>query len=97
MKLGIPFMVGWPIGAVFAAVVGFGLGLPALRLRGHYLALATIGFGISVQLIILRWEDLTYGARGFNVDPVSIFSFKLISDSQVYYLIIEPPFFDNIG
>jgi branched-chain amino acid transport system permease protein len=88
MKLGVPFWLGWPIGALLAGLAGFIVGLPALRLRGHYLALATLGFGISIQLVIFRWENLTYGPRGFNMDPVRIFSFEIISGGHVYYLIL---------
>jgi branched-chain amino acid transport system permease protein len=87
MKLGVPFWIGWPVGAIFAALVGFAVGLPALRLRGHYLALATIGFGISTQLIIFRWDSLTNGPRGFDMTPVRFFSMEISSGYQVYYLI----------
>jgi branched-chain amino acid transport system permease protein len=87
MKLGVPFWIGWPVGAIFAALVGFGVGLPALRLKGHYLALATIGFGISTQLIIFRWDSLTNGPRGFDMTPARLFSIEISSGYQVYYLI----------
>lgn len=92
VKLGVPFLVAWPIGALFAGIIGFLLGLPALRLRGHYLALATIGFGISIQLVILRWDSLTYGPRGFDMPPVSFFGFELNSDKEVFYLIMVAAF-----
>jgi branched-chain amino acid transport system permease protein len=88
VKLAVPFWVGCPAGALFAGIVGFAVGLPALRLRGHYLALATMGFGVSIQLIIFRWENLTGGARGFNMPPVSLLSFEMSSGKYVYYLII---------
>ncbi len=88
VKLGIPFLLGWPIGGLLSGLIGFALGLPALRLRGHYLALATLGFGMSVQLIIFRWQSLTNGPRGFDMDPVSLHWFVLDTGEKIYYLIL---------
>src|SRR5260370_4514557 len=48
------------------AVVGLCVGFPALRLRGHYLALVTLGFGEIVQLIATNWENLTGGPFGMH-------------------------------
>ena len=51
-------------GVAAGALVGVGLGIPALRLKGHYLALATLGFGQVVVMILINWKGLTGGATG---------------------------------
>jgi branched-chain amino acid transport system permease protein len=51
---------------LLCALVGLGIGFPALRLRGHYLALVTLGFGEIVLLVATNWESLTGGAFGMH-------------------------------
>jgi branched-chain amino acid transport system permease protein len=64
LKAGLPPWLGVPLGGLVAAAVGFLLGLPALRLSGHFLALATLGFGAAVPEVALKWDRLTGGAMG---------------------------------
>ena len=52
MKLGFPFLLALPISGLVAALFGFLLGIPALRMEGPYLAIATLGFGIAVEQIL---------------------------------------------
>jgi branched-chain amino acid transport system permease protein len=54
------------LAAGLTAWVGLGVGFPALRLRGHYLALVTLGFAEIVALIAQNWVDLTGGAFGMH-------------------------------
>ena len=58
------------VGSAFIAT-GFGavLGIPSLRLRGPYLALATAGFSEIIRIIINNWESLTQGSRGIPEIP----------------------------
>lgn len=56
-----------PIAAVVAGAVGFLVGLPALRLRGLYLALATFALAVSMPLILREPERLTGGTNGLNL------------------------------
>ncbi len=66
------------LGTIAAAFVGLLLGIPALRLKGHYLALATIGFGQVVALILINWSWLTGGANGVrNITSPLIAGFEL--------------------
>lgn len=60
--------VGLLLGGLAAAVVGLLVGLPTLRLRGDYLAIATLGFGEMVRIIILNLE-VVGGAKGFGGFP----------------------------
>ena len=67
-KLGLPFIVGISAAALFAAIAGLLIGIPTLRLKGDYLAIATLGFGEIVRIIGLNW-DYIGGAMGLNDIP----------------------------
>jgi branched-chain amino acid transport system permease protein len=71
---GAPFIVSIACAALFSAVVGVIVGLPALRLKGIYLAIATLAFNVIVEEIITRWES------------VEIFGYRLSSQESFYYL-----------
>ncbi len=61
-------LVGLSIGALLAAIAGFFVGVPSLRLRGDYLAIVTLGFGEIIRVFILN-IDAVGGARGFSGIP----------------------------
>ncbi|KLU39971.1 MAG: ABC transporter [Peptococcaceae bacterium 1109] len=63
-----PFLFAIICGGVLAGIAGLAVGLPALRLRGDYLAIATLGFGEIIRVIILN-TDAVGGARGFSGIP----------------------------
>lgn len=65
MKLGIPVPVAIVLGALFAAVTSFGLSLPALRVSGDYLVIASLGFQLGIVHIINNIE-LTGAAGGLS-------------------------------
>lgn len=67
-KLGLPFPVGILLAAVTAGLAGILIGIPTLRLKGDYLAIATLGFGEIVRIIWLNTEYVG-GASGFNDIP----------------------------
>ena len=54
VKLGLPYIVGILAGAAGAAILGFAIGLPTLRLKGDYLAIATLGLGEIIRITILN-------------------------------------------
>ncbi len=84
----IPFPVILILSGFLAAVLGMIVGLPALRLSGHYLAMATMGFGFVMEEIFLHWESLTRGALGITVPKVSIGPLRLATGVSKYYLIL---------
>jgi branched-chain amino acid transport system permease protein len=86
LKLGWPFWLALPGGAVFTALVGVLVALPALRLSGLYLALATMAFAQFTQWVLLNWESVTFGAGGFKIPPVSFAWLGVPSALGVYYL-----------
>lgn len=67
-KLGLPFPVGILLAAIVAGLAGILIGIPTLRLKGDYLAIATLGFGEIVKIIWLNTEYVG-GASGFNDIP----------------------------
>ncbi len=83
---GVPYPAALPAAGVLAGLVGIVVGLPALRLSGHNLAIATMGFAFIVEEILVRWESLTNGNMGLIVDPPSLGSFYLETETRYYYL-----------
>src|SRR5215208_3450962 len=61
---GVPFVISISCAALFSAVAGIIIGLPALRLKGIYLTIATLAFNVIVEEIITRWDRLTGGNSG---------------------------------
>lgn len=80
----------WPVAAVAAVALavlgGLLLALPSLRLRGHYLAMATLGFGQIVNLAFVEAVPLTGGVDGVRVDPAIVFGADLSSPTASYIL-----------
>ncbi|MFJ7509834.1 branched-chain amino acid ABC transporter permease [Peribacillus simplex] len=66
MKLELPFIIAVLAGGVIAAVAGMVIGIPSLRLKGDYLAIATLGFGEIVRIVLLNIEYVG-GASGMQV------------------------------
>jgi len=62
------------------------LGLPALRVKGIYLAIATLAFGFIVEEVFARWESVTGGNSGRSVPGVSLFGFQVGSGEGFYYV-----------
>ena len=64
-----PFVAATILGGLLAALVAAGVGVPVLRLRGHYLAVATLGLMVIVRVVGINWTDITRGAKGINGLP----------------------------
>jgi len=73
---------------IFTGIIGFLLGIPILRLKGFYIAMATLAFGVVVSEVILQWSSLTGGDDGFGVPTARIGGFVFDSDIKLFYLII---------
>jgi branched-chain amino acid transport system permease protein len=68
-SLQLPFLPALILGGICAGLTALVVGLPVLRLQGHYLAVATMGFLIIVQVMIINWESVTRGPLGLNGLP----------------------------
>ena len=69
-----------------SAAVGVVVGLPALRVKGIYLGIATLAFGFIVEEVLARWESVTGGNAGLAVKGVSAFGWSLASAEAFYWL-----------
>jgi branched-chain amino acid transport system permease protein len=69
IRAGFSFWLALPLASLVAAFFGFLIGLPALRTRGSYFAIATLGFNLIVTIIIEHWEGLTQGGAGISGIP----------------------------
>lgn len=90
---GVPFFIAIVLAGFIAAFLGFIIGLPALRLEGPYLAIATLGFGLAIMHVIGRVE--IFGGRiGMHTPPLDIgipqlnISYVINSDIGMYFLIL---------
>jgi branched-chain amino acid transport system permease protein len=88
MKLHLSFWMALPLATLFAGLAGFGLGIPSLRFRGHYLVIVTIGFTIIIYEIFLNWVSVTRGPMGIiNIPPPDpLFGLSFVSQKAYYYL-----------
>lgn len=91
INLHFPFLLALVCSALIAAFFGFILGLPALRLEGPYLAIATLGFGMAITQVIGRWQ--VFGGRmGLEVPDLSLGPFVIDTDRQLYFVIVTIAF-----
>ena len=86
-KGGLPYLLTLPIAGVVAFVAGFLFGVPALRLRGLYLALVTLGLAIAFPQLIKRFDGLTEGTQGLTVEQPTAPSWLPLADDQFLYLL----------
>jgi len=74
---GVSFWIALPIGGLMAALFGFLLGFPVLRLRGDYLAIVTLGFGEIIRIFLLNTTSLTGGPNGIGgIDKPTLFGME---------------------
>jgi branched-chain amino acid transport system permease protein len=69
VKLGVPFWAAFAGGVAFSGCAGLILALFAVRLRGHYLAIASLGFAVITYQILVNWISLTQGPLGIYAIP----------------------------
>ena len=87
LDFGWPFDVTVPLAGLITAGLGTLLVYPALRMRGHYVSIATLGIGEIVALVILNWTGLTRGAMGLTaIPPPALGGVTLASVASLYWL-----------
>lgn len=88
-KLGIGFWSALPLSLVFTTLAGFLLAVPALRLKGDYLAIVTLGFGEIVRLVLNNWDSFTRGPNGISgIAPPQLANMSIGKISHYYYLVL---------
>ncbi len=83
---GVPFPIALAGAAALSAAVGFVVGLPALRVKGIYLGMATLSFGFIVEEVLARWESVTGGNAGKHINAPDLFGWKLDTGDEFYFL-----------
>lgn len=82
------FPLGLVASAILGTLVSTFIGLPALRVRSHYLALVTLGLGIALNIVFINWESVTGGAIGLSNIPVaSLGPLQFDDETKMSYLI----------
>ena len=85
-NMGLPFPLALACAAGLSAAVGLVVGLPALRVKGIYLGIATLSFGFIVEEVLARWESVTGGNAGIHVKKPDIFGWQLNTGEEFYFL-----------
>jgi branched-chain amino acid transport system permease protein len=87
-KLGLSFWIGIPAAGVVTALCGMVFGIPSLRLKGLYLAIATLASQFILEWIFVRWEPVTGGSYGVTIPRPVIAGFTFASDRSYYYIVL---------
>jgi len=83
---GMPWIVAMVLAVTITTACGLIVGLPALRMTGIYLTIATLAFAVIIQEVFSRWESVTHGFAGMKVDKPVIFGVEFATDRSFYYL-----------
>ena len=86
--VGLTFWLALPAAGLVTAFFGMLVGIPALRLKGLYLIMATMAFSFIVEHVLVRWNSLTNGLSGMSVPYPSIGKFSIDDDTSYYYLLL---------
>jgi branched-chain amino acid transport system permease protein len=84
--LGVSFWLSLPAAGIVTALVGALFGIPSLRLKGLYLAMATLAAQVIILYAINHWDALTGGTGGMILGRPSLGSFTFESETSYYYL-----------
>jgi branched-chain amino acid transport system permease protein len=88
-RFDLPYPVTLPVAALLTFLLGFAVGVPALRLHGPYLALVTLGVAVVTPPILKRFSDLTGGAMGLSITKPQTPSWNGLADDQwLYYVVL---------
>jgi branched-chain amino acid transport system permease protein len=83
---GVPFVPALLAAGGVTALVGLVFGIPSLRLKGIYLAIATLAAQLILEYVFLHWTAVTGGLTGSPVDTPTIFGFSFDTDAKMFYL-----------
>lgn len=83
---GLPSWASLVTGGFISGALAYFVGRPILRLKGHYLAIATLGFGVLVALVITTESRWTGGPDGMSVAKLTVFGWRASSATAWYWL-----------
>lgn len=86
-RYGLPPLAALAVATTAVALMAFVVGRPILRLKGHYLAMATLGLGVIVSIVLANEDRITGGPDGMPVPPFTVFGLG-VSGEQAWYWIV---------
>ncbi len=87
-KAGLPFPLVIPLAGLATALVGMVFGVPSLRLKGLYLAMATLAAHFLVEFVASHWNSVTGGVNGITTPAAQLFGFAFDDDRRLFYVIM---------
>jgi branched-chain amino acid transport system permease protein len=87
-RMDVPFLVVIPVAGIVTALIGMVFGVPSLRLKGLYLAVATLAAHFVIEFTIVHWEKVTGGVNGISVPAAKAGPLLLRSDRQLFWLVL---------
>ena len=86
VHFGAPSWLCLFVGAILSGAVAFAVGRPILKLKGHYLAVATLGFGLLVAIVLTNEAGWTGGPDGMNVPALTLFGWRVHGSDAWYWI-----------
>ena len=86
-RFNIPFYLCIPLAGLITAFFGMFVGIPSLRIKGLYLAMATLAAHFIVEFLVVKWESVTGGVAGLTIPTPKLGSFAIDSDAKLFILI----------
>lgn len=86
-RFGWPTALSLPVAVAAVGVLAFVVGRPTLRLKGHYLAMATLGLGVIVSIVLTTEDRVTGGPDGMAVPPLVLAGFALNGERLWYWVV----------
>jgi len=89
---GVPFWLALPAGGLTAAAIGLVVGVPSLRIKGLYFAIATLAAQFVLGFVFREWEPVTGGVRGVNLPAPTLFGREIQGDRAMFYIVMPLAF-----
>jgi len=88
LNLGTPFLLNLLLAGAATAAIGMVVGIPSLKVRGLYLAIATIAASFILHFVFQNWTSVTGGVRGLSIPPASFLGRQLDQPSELYWVVV---------
>jgi len=86
-RFGVPALAALALATAAVGLLAFVVGRPILRLKGHYLAMATLGLGVIVSIVLANEDQITGGPDGMAVPPLEVFGYALRGEQAWYWVV----------